>query len=477
MTGHRPLSLVAALMLGACVAGPPAEVETPAPVLPDRFAYAPDPATRGSVNALLPVSDPAYQDLSAIALAGAPELGEAAARIDAARARAALAGANRQPRLDADASIRGQRTSPAQFGSQLPPGIGIDTERVSYGANLTASWDPDLFGRLRARERAALARIDAASADAQGVRTALLSEIAGAVVDWRTIDARVAALEGDLQSAMRLESLAASREAAGIAPGFDRIRARSAVEATQSRIASLGSERARIAGRLVTLTARPARQVLAALEQPASLPAEPAAPAALPSALLTHRPDIRAAAANLAASDAQLYAASAARFPRLTLSAALGLLAFSPADLFDGDAIVGNAGAGLLAPLLDFGRIEAEIDEAAANKRSAFQSYRRAVFAALGEAESAYGLIAAADRELAATQAEARSAQRAASLAETRFAAGLSNFLEVLDARRAADASGERAAAARGRAQRARILLWQALGGEGFDPVPPARTD
>ena len=83
----------------------------------------------------------------------------------------------------------------------------------------------------------------------------------------------------------------------------------------------------------------------------------------------------------------------------------------------------------------------------------------------MGDAEAGYGLVAAADGEAAAVAQEAANLQRAARLANTRYEAGLADFLTVLEARRAADASGERAAAARGRAQRARVVLWQALGG------------
>jgi multidrug efflux system outer membrane protein len=115
--------------------------------------------------------------------------------------------------------------------------------------------------------------------------------------------------------------------------------------------------------------------------------------------------------------------------------------------------------------LLDVGRIAAEIDGAAAEKRAAFQRYRGAVYQALGDAETAYALVAAADREAAAAGEEASLASRQSQLAETRYRAGLSDFLTVLDARRGADGSRERAAAALGRAHRVRVLLWQALGG------------
>ncbi|UOR15806.1 efflux transporter outer membrane subunit [Qipengyuania aquimaris] len=470
----RRLAIFAsALALSACAGGPPPEIATPTPVHPAEFYFAPDGRTDTSLAALLPDEDPAYDTLSAQALAGSPTLGEAIARIDQARAGAGRAGAERLPSIGANASVTGTRTNPAQFGGALPPGIEFDAERVAYAANLTARWDLDIFGRLRAQERAALARVDAADASALAVRNALLAEIAGSVIDWRTIEARQAEIEDDIDAAEELARLAGVRERAGIAPGFDRVRAESAANASRSRLAALESERARLTGRLMTLTAQSAPQVRSALALAPAAGELPAPPTALPSSLLVNRPDVVAAAATLAAEDAELAATARRRFPVFDLSAAIGLLAFDPGDLFDEDSVVGSLAAAIAGPLFDFGRIEAEIDGAAAEKRAAFQAYRGAVYSALGDAETAYGLVAAADRELAAAQAEADSLQRAARLAETRQEAGLADFLTVLEARRAADASGERAAAALGRAKRARVLLWQALGG---DPQPITRS-
>ncbi|MBX7539690.1 efflux transporter outer membrane subunit [Qipengyuania sphaerica] len=470
---RRALLLAGSLALAACAGGPPPEVATPTPVLPPEFLYAPDSESGTALAELLPSADPGYDTLAAQALAGSPTLAEALARIEQARAGAVRAGAERLPNIGANAAVTGQRTNPNQFGASLPPGVEFDTERVSYAANLTARWDPDIFGRLRAQEQAALFRIDAADAQSRAVRNALLAEIAASVIDWRTLDARQAEIEDDIAAAVELARLAGVREEAGIAPGFDRVRAESAANASRSRLAALDSERARLTGRLVTLTAQGGAQVRAALALDPPAPPLPEPPVALPSTLLANRPDVLAAAAILAAEDADLAATARRRFPTFDLSAVIGLLAFGPADLFDEDSIVGSLAAAVAAPLLDFGRIEAEIDGAAAEKRAAFQSYRGAVYTALGDAEAAYGLVAAADRELAAARAEAASLQRAASLAETRQQAGLADFLTVLEARRAADASGERAAAALGRAQRARVLLWQALGG---DAQPTTRS-
>lgn len=454
------------LALGACVAKPAPRLDTPPPPLPAGFLYAPPAATTTALSALLPERDPAYRVLSSQALAISPSLAEAAARIEQARAGANRAGAERLPQIGVDGGVSQSRTNPAQFGGALPPGVAIDRDQTSYAANLTARWDPDVFGALLARERAAVARIDAADAAARGVRLALLAEIAASIVDWRTLAARDAALRSDLAAADNLARLSGVRERAGLAPGFDRIRAESAAAASRSRLATLESERVRLIGRLVTLTAQPAAQVRAALGEATPPTASTlAVPAALPSTLLVNRPDVLQAAAELAAADADLAATARRRFPVFDLSASIGLLAFGIGDLFDSDSLIGTLASGIAAPLLDFGRIQADIDAAAAGKAAAFASYRGAVYTALGDAEAAYGLVAASDAEAATAGSEAASLQRAARVAETRQRAGLADFLTVLEARRAADASGERAAAARGRAERARVILWQALGG------------
>jgi NodT family efflux transporter outer membrane factor (OMF) lipoprotein len=459
------LGAAGALSLAACVAGPAPLVATPAPVLPESFLYAPANAESAALASLLPSEDPGFRTLAERALASSPSLAEAVARIDQARAGASRAGAERLPEIGANAGVTGQRINLGQFGSARPPGVSSAAEQVSYAANLTARWDPDLFGRLRAQERAARARIDAADASARAVRIALLSEIAASVIDWRTLSARDAQLRQDLASAEELARLAGVRERAGLAPGFDRVRAESSAASSRSRLAALETERARLVGRLMTLTAQGAEPVREALAlQPASSTAPPA-PASVPSALLVNRPDVLAAAATLAAEDAELAATARRRFPVFNLSASLGLLAFGLGDLFDSNSVVGTLASSVAAPLIDFGRTQAEIDGAAAEKKAAFAAYRNTVFTALGDSETAYGLIAAADREAIAARAEASSLQRAARIAETRQRAGLADFLTVLEARRAADASGERAAAAVGRARRARVLLWQALGG------------
>ena len=466
-------ALSGTLVLGACAGGPPPRIATPTPDLPPAYFSLPDGAVKGDLAALMPRDDPAYAALSAAALQSAPSLAEAMARVESARAGARGARAALMPNISGESFARRNRINPAQFGQAGEQGI-IPNELTSYGANIIASWDPDLFGQLKAQQRAAAARIDAVSAEAQAVRIALLAEIAGSVTDWRVLAAQRAALSADVTAAQALSRLAGAREAAGLAPGFDRVRAEAAASASATRLAALDSESARIIGRLVTLTGQDASAINSALTSGAAPELTPRpAPAALPSDLLANRPDVAAAAAQLAASDADLAAAARARFPRLTLSGVIGLLAFDLDRMFDENSLIGTLTASIAGPILDFGRIGARIDGAAADKKAAFAAYRGAVFQALGDAEAAYGLVTATDRTAALAVAERDQLARAAAIAQTRYEAGLASFPEVLEARRAADASGERAASALGSAARARIILWQALGGEVAPSAAP----
>lgn len=462
---RRFLLLLGPLLMAGCVAGPPRHVATPTPELPASFLYQPRLGEEAALADLLPQKDRAFTALSAAALAQSPSVLEALSRIHQARAGADRAGAERLPSIGLGGSAQISRTNLNQFGSSLPPGARFDSTRAQYGANVSASWDPDAFGRLRAQERAARMRVDAADSEAAAVRLALTSEIAAAVLDLRTLAARREAIASDAADAQQLARLAEIREKAGIAAGFDRVRAETSLAASTSRLEALSSERARLIGRLVTLTTQPASAIeqLLGLSKPSW--EAPPAPASLPSALLANRPDVRAASARLAASDHELAATAAGRFPRFDLSATVGLLAFGIGGLFDTDSIIGSLAGAIAGPLLDFGRIAAEIDGAEAEKRAAFQRYRGAVYQALGDAETGYALVAAADREAAAARDEAALSIRQSRLAATRYRAGLSDFLTVLEARRAADGSREREAAALGRSQRARVLLWQALGG------------
>jgi NodT family efflux transporter outer membrane factor (OMF) lipoprotein len=466
----RLAALSAALLLSGCAGfGPGQPAVSPLEVaLPPAFTLAPDASAETDLMALLPVGDPAFEALRAQALGVAPDLQAALARIDAARALATRAGAERLPQVDASGGVAAQRQNVGQFG---PASDFVDATQTTLNAGVSARWDVDLFGQLRARERAAVLRIDSASAEASAVRLALVAEVAAAVTDWRTLQRREAALRSDLRAATDLARLAGVRERAGLSPGTDRVRAEALAAQSRSRLVSLDAERAQVAGRLVALTGQGLQPIAATLNQPAPAAVASGVPAALPSVLLSRRPDVLAAGARLRAADADLAVAAAARFPRLSLSAGLGLLAFGLGGLFDTDAIIGNLGANVAAPLLDFGRLRADEARARAGTAEALAGYRGSVFRALSEAESGYALIAALGREVSAAREQQALQERSARLVDVRYRAGLTNFLDVLEARRAGTGAAEAVAATEGRLARARVLLWQALGGSELSAI------
>lgn len=459
----------AALLLPLLAAACASVERAPAPTLaeqalPPAFAALNDGArAAGTLAGLLPARDPAFVLLERAALANGPTLAAALARIDAGRAAVRGARAERLPELTGSGTATRERFNPQQFGA---PTGSISPERTTYRLNLDASWDPDLFGRLRASARAAAARLDAATADAAGVRLALRTDIARAVTDARAVDARMAIARADLARAEELVRLTRARTGAGVAPGFDLVRAEALAAEAASRLEPLAVERATLIGALVTLTGVPAQQVLEALETSAATVAPASPPAMLPSTLIRSRPDIVAAERRLAAADAEIAAAAAERWPRLSITAALGLFALGPGALFDDDALTGSLGAGLAGPLLDFGRVGARIDARRADARAAFADYRRALFTALGETEAALSALAAADRRVARLAAQAALDTDAAGLARARYQRGLDDFLTVLDAERSAFATRAALAEAEADTARRRIALYAAVGGE-----------
>jgi outer membrane protein, multidrug efflux system len=467
MNATLTLRLLPAMLLAGCASvgevTPRAEIR-----LPDTYVFAPstDAAALASADALIPHKDTAFRALMDFAK-NAPDLAIAVARIDAARAVAERAKAERRPAIDGAANTGLTRSSPDQFGN-LPPGAAIDSTRFSIGGDISARWDLDVFGRLRASQRAASARLDAAKFDAQAVRIAITSEVAAAVIDWQNVQAQKAVLNSNIDAAQERARLIQTRVKAGLNPGLDTMRADAVVEGLRAQLPLLNGDEAQIVGRMVALTAMPADAVLAALQKSAQQWDGAGPLRSVPSELIAARPDIQAAAARLAASDADLAATAARRFPSFTLSSALGLLAFSLGGLFDSDAITGQLSAGIAGPLLDFGRIEAEIAQSKAQTRIAFEELRKITFTALGEAEGSFGVVAATDREAELLTAQARRETDVARVTASRQRAGLDSMIAVLDADRIAYQAAQQAVAAKGRAQRARLALWQSLGGSGI---------
>jgi NodT family efflux transporter outer membrane factor (OMF) lipoprotein len=463
--------LIPLLLVGGCATVAPApEPDTLVPV----GHVAPEVAPPGlqkhgpGLRAVL-ASDPALEPLLAAARAASPDLETAAARVLQARAGLRAARAQLAPTIDASASATRRRQSQEQFGPDAPPGLVLPT-LTFYEPGLVAGWEIDLFGRLAANRKAAAARLSAADADAQGVRLTLETDIARGLVAVRSLEGRIAAATEAVAAARKLDHLARVRAEAGLVTGLDSATTAADVAQAQAALPPLAADRAARVAALSRLTGLSIARVAETIGHGAPLPAPQWVIPDVPSDLLKRRPDIRAAAAQLTAADADVAAALAARYPRLTLTGSLGWLSTTIAGLFTGDALATTLGGTLSAPLLDFGRTAAEVDRSRAVVAEATALYRASVLRALAEVETelaaARGAQVQAD-ELARAVGALETATR---LSEAQYRGGLTDARTVSEAsRRLADAR-DRWIISRAQAIDAALRLELATGG----PLAPA---
>lgn len=460
---RRGFILIALVSLSGCAAVGEAPSASSVRV-PAAYVYAPPTEARDVLAALLPNEDPAFRTLVAAVDADAPDLQVALARVAAARAALRGTAAARAPDVQAQRSAGYVRGSENTI-TNLPLGTVVDTSNANYSVGISASWDLDLFGRLRASQRAAALRLNAADADARAVRLTLIADIARTVIDYRTAQAKLQITDDDLADASALVNLTGTRTRAGIAPGLDLVRAQSLEAAARSQRSPAQAELAAALGRLVTLTALDGASVSAAFASAKENRSAVLPSVGLPSILLRQRPDIVAAEYRLGSANAEIAAAAAARFPQISINATLGLAALAFGDVFSADSLTGSVGGSLAGPLLDFGRVAAQIDARQASANEAFALYRRSVFTGIGEAETALGALQANRNRLAALEAQIAIEQGSVKLSATRYRMGLSDFLGVIDAQRQLNAARQALTEAKGNVARAEIGVYRSFGG------------
>ena len=345
----------------------------------------------------------------------------------------------------------------------LRPGADRDTFQAL--SVTSASWDIDIFGGLRASQRAASSRLEAAGADASAVRLALECDVALAVTDYRDAVARETIVQRDVADAQDLVRLTSIRAKAGIVPGFDAVRAESLRRDAKARLATFLADRANAVGRLVALTATDAASVLALLGSNDARPQLPQLVDGVPSQLLRNRPDIQAAEYRLAAAKSDVAVAAAARFPKFSITGTLGLFALALGNVFDTGSTTASLSAGVTGPLFDFGRIKADIKANEAGARGAFENYRGSVYQALGEVETAFASYTAARNGSEAALARLETDRDALSIARERYRLGIADFLTVIDAQRTLNATRQASESSIANKSRAAIQLYRFMGG------------
>lgn len=466
----RPSLVASALVVTtACAAAPPARAPQPSLTLPsawtaataDRAAPVADWwTTFGSVGLTAAVEE---------ALASNQDLRAAAARVAQAEAGARAAGASRVPQLNA--AFDATRSRRNFIGFPIP-GSGdegvLSTTTSTLGVSLNASWEPDVWGRLRSGEAAALADRAAAAALYHGARLSLTAQ---------TTKAWLAVAEARLQVELAERTLASRAETAtrvtfryeqGLRPSLD---VRLAQVAEAGAAAALAARRRQLDAAVRQLEVLLGRYPAGAFEPSGTLPAlEAAVPAGLPADLIARRPDLLAAEMRLVSSGALVAEARTQLLPRITLTAGAGTASSALLDLLDGDFGVWNLVAGLTQPIFQGGRLRANVDGAEARREEAVAAYAQQALRAFAEVETALNadrFLAEQERALARSLEEAAAARQ---VSEDRYFAGLAGYLDVLESQRQAFTAESQLIEARLVRLATRVDLHLALGGDFDDP-------
>ena len=398
------------------------------------------------------------------ALAGNFDLAEAGARLRAARASLSAARGRQAPQVNA----AGAATTNAQSANgTIPFGKlpGVTREYELFDAGFDAAWEIDLWGARASAVRAAAARGEVAAAQAEGVRLALAAEIARQYIDLRGAQARVANYAAQIAALSALAGLAEARLVAGEAGRDEGLAMRQRLGNLRAALAGAEGDASAAGTALGVLTGQPPEAMAALVAQAGAIPAAPGVVLlGMRSQVLARRPDVRAAAAELAAYRADADVAHAALFPSLSLTGNIGQQARQSGDFTAPGSLRYGFGPSLHWPVFAAGQLRAQVRGARAQADAAAARYEKAVLAALADSETAANRLVRAGEGREAAMDAAAAANAARDLAERRFATGEDSRLQALEARLSALAADNAAIAAKAAQATAYVALGKALG-------------
>lgn len=466
-SGPRHL-LLGSLMLGGCVTVGPDYVEPQADVAPAFQEVREDAGLRHAPAQALPrwwhrLDDPLLGALVDQAVARNLDVQVAESRLRQARAERGIAFGARLPALGVGAGVQRSGTD-ADVGN-------------AYAIGFDAVWEADLFGGKRRAVEAADASVQAREEALRDVLVSVLAEVALNYVDLRSQQELLRIAQENLGSQQQNLQLVESQLQAGLIEQLAYEQARGNLENTRAQIPTLqtGLERAR--NRLSTLLDQRAGALDAQLAEPMPVPKPPVEVAiGIPAEMLRRRPDVRLAERNLAVATANVGVATAQRYPELTLNGSLGLESLSSGDLFQAVSRTFGIGALVDWTLFSGGQLRAQVQSFAEQQQQAALAWEGAVRVAVEETENALTAYANEQLRFASLEQSAAAAAKTAELARSRYDAGLTTFLEVLDADRSRLAAESNLASSRALITTNLIRLYKALGG-GWESLRPAATD
>jgi NodT family efflux transporter outer membrane factor (OMF) lipoprotein len=326
-----------------------------------------------------------------------------------------------------------------------------------------ASYEADVWGRVRRTVEAARANAQASAADLESVNLSLHAEVATDYFQLRALDAEEQLLISTADAYEKALALTQNRYNGGIASQVDVAQAQTQLETTRAQAIDLGVQRAQFEHAIAVLTGQLPSTFTLATAPLASTP--PMVPAGLPSDLLERRPDIAGNERRMAAANAQIGIAKAAYYPTITLSATGGFEGSSIANWFNGPSGFIAAGASAIGTIFDAGRRHAVTDQARAAFDQSVANYHETVLGAFQDVEDSLAALRLLEDEAKTEDAAVASAQHSLSLSNNRYRGGVATYLEVITAQSIALTDQRVAVEIAGRRMAACVSLIKALGG------------
>jgi NodT family efflux transporter outer membrane factor (OMF) lipoprotein len=469
------LALVAAALLGGCAVGPAYQ----RPTAPEPAAYkelqgwvpaAPaDTLERGPWWTLF--NDPLLNELAGSVEVSNQNVAAAVAAYAQARSLVAEQRASLFPAVSLNGS--GTRSGTRGGGSgnatvdpngNIIGGGGGSSAKNSYRLSLGTSWEPDVWGRLRAGVSAASANAQASAADLASARLSAQGELAADYLQLRAVDAARAILATTIEGYQRVLTITRNRFNVGIIPHSDVYQAETQLANAQSDNLNLGRQRAQLEHAIAVLVGKtPSELTIAPVAQWQVM--VPEVPVGVPSTLLQRRPDIAGAERRVAAANEQIGIARSAYFPDIGLSASYGSSASRVADLFKASAAAWSFGLSAAQTVFDAGATRARVESARAAHDESVARYRQTVLTAFADVEDQL----AATRVLAQQQELLRQASEAADKVEqqvlNRYKAGQVSYSEVVQAQVTALNARRNLVQTQSDRQTTAVALIQAIGG------------
>lgn len=399
----------------------------------------------------------------------------ASARWLQARAAQRMTGAQSEPRVDGTVSYQHARSS--QNGLLDISGLDGKKSYTLWQPGLDASWELDLWGRVRRDIESSGAMLQASAEDRRAVLLSVLAETARDYIQLRGVQARQAIIRQNLDIAEHSQRLMQIRFADGVATKLELAEASAQISRIEADVPDVENDRVRLVNAISYLLGEPPRSVEHELEAAVPVPPVPrAVPLGVPSELAERRPDIREAEARLHAATADIGVAVGDFYPRITLSAGVDLQAMHFGDLAHRRSGMFGIGPAISVPIFEGGRLKGQLALRKAQQLEAMIGFQRTVLGAWHEVDDAmsdYDTRQQRHEKLAVTVDQDRIALDNAT---RQYTAGATDFLQVLTVQRDLLAAQQALVASSTDVSLALVGLYKALGG-GWQTSFPDSTN